>query len=65
MTRHHPHDRRDRPPFGVEAVANVKAMLEEYVAAAAKAADSAHTPHDLAKALSWHARFVETGTMKV
>ncbi len=42
-----------------------KPMLEEYVAFAAKAANSAHTPHDLNKALSWHARFLETGTMKV
>ncbi len=41
-----------------------KAQLEEYVAAAEKAANSAHTPHDLNKALSWHARFLETGSMK-
>jgi len=41
-----------------------KAQLEEYVAQAAKATNSAHTPHDLNKALSWHARFLETGTMK-
>jgi succinyl-CoA:acetate CoA-transferase len=41
-----------------------KAQLEEYVAAAAKASNSAHTPHDLNKALSWHARFLETGSMK-
>ncbi len=41
-----------------------KAQLEEYVAAAAKAANSEHTPHDIKNALSWHARFLETGTMK-
>ena len=41
-----------------------KPLLEDYVAAAAKAANSHHTPHDLNKALSWHARFLETGTMK-
>ena len=38
--------------------------LREYVAWAEKHANGHHTPHDLRKALGWHVRFLETGTMK-
>jgi succinyl-CoA:acetate CoA-transferase len=41
-----------------------KPLLQEYLERAAKSANSAHTPHDLTTALSWHARMLETGTMK-
>ncbi len=40
-----------------------RAMLQEYVAEAAKG--GGQTPHVLAKALSWHTRFKETGSMIV
>lgn len=40
-----------------------KEPLREYVKLAAKKANGMHTPHDLATALSWHVRFLETGTM--
>lgn len=40
-----------------------KEPLHEYVKLAAKKANGMHTPHDLASALSWHVRFLETGTM--
>ncbi|MDR0959952.1 MAG: acetyl-CoA hydrolase/transferase family protein [Propionibacteriaceae bacterium] len=39
-------------------------MLLDYYERAEKAANSLHTPHILTEALSWHARFLETGTMK-
>lgn len=39
-------------------------MLLDYLNRAEKATKNAHTPHILAEALSWHQRFVETGTMK-
>ncbi len=38
-------------------------MLEEYVERAARNANGAHTPHDLAEALSWHVRMLKTGSM--
>ena len=37
--------------------------LLEYVKLAEKKANGHHTPHDLATALGWHVRFLETGTM--
>lgn len=40
-------------------------MLKDYVAQAAVAANSEHTPHDLHKAHGWHRRFLETGSMKL
>ena len=40
-----------------------KAMLTEYYEHSVKVANSQHTPHDLHQALSWHARFLDTGTM--
>ena len=41
-----------------------KPMLMDYLERAEKATKNAHTPHILAEALSWHTRFMETGTMK-
>lgn len=40
-------------------------MLLDYLERAEKATGLAHTPHILCEALSWHCRFLETGTMKV
>ena len=40
-----------------------KPMLKEYFDEALKL--GGHTPHVLSKALSWHQRFLETGTMKI
>ena len=39
-------------------------MLREYLERAEKATGYAHTPHLLHEALSWHTRFLETGSMK-
>ncbi|MEO7131020.1 MAG: acetyl-CoA hydrolase/transferase family protein [Dermatophilaceae bacterium] len=39
-------------------------MLEDYTARAAQGAWGQHTPHLLSEALSWHQRFMETGTMR-
>ena len=39
-------------------------MLREYLARAEKTAPGMQTPHDLKTALSWHERFLETGSMK-
>ena len=41
-----------------------KEPLREYVKLAATKANGQHTPHDLATALSWHVRFLETGSMQ-
>ena len=38
--------------------------LLDYLERAEKTASSLHTPHNLSEALSWHVRFLETGTMK-
>ena len=38
--------------------------LRAYYAHAKKVASGQHTPHDLKTALSWHTRYIETGTMK-
>lgn len=40
-------------------------MLEDYFARALRDSVGKHTPHLLREALSWHARFVETGSMQV
>lgn len=40
-------------------------MLQDYLDRAIKATGGAHTPHILNEALSWHVRFMETGSMKV
>ncbi|EGO63036.1 acetyl-CoA hydrolase/transferase family protein [Acetonema longum] len=39
-------------------------MLQDYLDRAIKATKNAHTPHILSEALSWHVRFLETGSMK-
>ena len=39
-------------------------LLREYLREAKKASAGQHTPHDLRQALSWHQRFLETGSMK-
>ncbi len=39
-------------------------MLTEYYEHALKTANGLHTPHDLRQSLSWHIRFLETGTMQ-
>ncbi|CUH93978.1 Succinyl-CoA:coenzyme A transferase [Propionispora sp. 2/2-37] len=39
-------------------------MLQEYLDRAEKATRFAHTPHLLDEALSWHVRFMQTGSMK-
>jgi succinyl-CoA:acetate CoA-transferase len=38
-------------------------MLIDYLERAEKATGCAHTPHILEEALSWHTRFLKTGTM--
>jgi succinyl-CoA:acetate CoA-transferase len=39
-------------------------MLEDYLDRAVHGAYGGHTPHLLEEALSWHARYVRTGTMR-
>lgn len=39
-------------------------MLREYYKHSLRVSPGKHTPHDLTMALSWHQRFLETGTMK-
>jgi succinyl-CoA:acetate CoA-transferase len=39
-------------------------MLLDYYERAVKKTKNAHTPHIMDEALSWHARFIETGSMK-
>jgi len=41
-----------------------KPMLMDYLERAEKSTNYAQTPHILSEALSWHTRFVETGSMK-
>ena len=41
-----------------------KPMLQDYFARADAATKHAQTPHIIKEALSWHERFIETGTMK-
>jgi len=41
-----------------------KPMLMDYLERAEKATKYAQTPHILLEALSWHTRFIKTGTMK-
>ena len=39
-------------------------MLRDYYNTALKVSAGKHTPHVLEEALSWHIRFLETGSMK-
>ena len=41
-----------------------KPMLKDYFERAKKMANGQQTPHDLKTALSWHQRYLETGSMK-
>lgn len=41
-----------------------KPMLKDYFERAKKIANGQQTPHDLKTALSWHQRYLETGSMK-
>ena len=41
-----------------------QAALTDYFERARKTANGQQTPHDLREALSWHVRFLETGSMK-
>jgi len=40
-------------------------LLEDYLDRAAAGAHGQHTPHLLREALSWHTRYLETGTMRL
>ena len=42
-----------------------KPMLRAYFEHAKEIANGQHTPHDLKTALSWHQRYLETGSMKL
>jgi len=42
-----------------------KPMLLDYLERAEQATGFAHTPHMLCEALSWHCRYLETGSMKI
>ncbi len=57
---------RERAELLIENCAHpdYRPMLREYLARAEKAAAGKHTPHDLRTALSWHQRYLETGSMK-
>ena len=39
-------------------------LLQDYFDRACKATGNAHSPHIMEEALSWHARFLQTGSMK-
>jgi len=41
-----------------------QAQLQDYFDRAEKVANSLHTPHMMSEALSWHQRFLDTGSMK-
>lgn len=41
-----------------------KPLLWDYYNTALKVSAGKHTPHVLEEALSWHIRFLETGSMK-
>jgi succinyl-CoA:acetate CoA-transferase len=45
------------------AAPEYRPMLTDYVERAQAGAYGRHTPHLLAEALSWHIRYVETGSM--
>ncbi len=57
----------DRARLIIEKCAHpdYKPMLNDYLDRAIEATKHAHTPMLLGEALSWHTRFVETGSMKV
>ena len=58
---------RQRVPRIIDNCAHpdYRPMLHEYYDRALSVTKGMHTPHDLATALSWHQRFLETGSMMV
>jgi succinyl-CoA:acetate CoA-transferase len=56
---------RARVIIGKCAHPDYQPMLYDYLERAEKATGYAHTPHLLDEALSWHSRFIKTGTMKL
>jgi succinyl-CoA:acetate CoA-transferase len=42
---------------------NLRPMLEDYFDRALSGAIGRHTPHLLEEALSWHVRYMQTGSM--
>lgn len=57
---------RERAELIIENCAHpdYKPMLREYYEHALAISEGKHTPHDLTQALSWHQKFLETGSMK-
>nr|WP_042678566.1 acetyl-CoA hydrolase/transferase family protein [Anaerosalibacter massiliensis] len=47
------------------ATGEYKEMLKDYYNRALKCSKYKHTPHIIGEALSWHNRFLETGTMRI
>ena len=56
---------RERAELLIEDCAHpdYKPMLRDYYETALKVAEGKHTPHILEEALSWHTRFIKTGSM--
>ena len=57
---------RERAELLIENCAHpdYRPLLREYFEHAQKVSRGQHTPHDLTQALSWHQRFLETGSMR-
>ncbi len=57
---------RERAELLIERCAHpdYRPLLREYFEQAQRVAQGQHTPHDLSKALSWHQRYLEQGSMK-
>ena len=55
---------RARKVIATCAHPDYRPMLEDYFERASRESFGKHTPHLLAEALSWHERYVRTGTMK-
>ncbi|WP_460272310.1 acetyl-CoA hydrolase/transferase family protein [Celeribacter sp. ULVN23_4] len=57
---------RQRAELVIEKCAHpdYRPMLRDYYERAKKSSFGGHAPHDLREALSWHQRFIETGSMK-
>ena len=57
---------RERAELLIENCAHpdYRPMLREYFKHAESVSEGKHTPHDLREALSWHQRFLDTGSMK-
>src|SRR5690606_27617645 len=47
------------------AYPDYRPMLQDYFDRAMRDSEGRHTPHRLAEALSWHQRFLDSGTMRV